>query len=212
MLFIASDFTSISSHIHNWVLFLVWLHLFILSGVIFLWISGSILGIYWPREFIFQCPIFLPLNTVHGVQRKEYWSGLPFASPVDQVLSELSTMTCLSWVALHSMAHSFIEPDKFQDGGLEGCVLISSCKNSKNFWSTGTPKLQLAAEQPMTGKCWIQQQKKDTPCPRAKEKPHQDGRRGEIAFRIKPHTRQRHSDGSNKSCVYQDPETPQRLS
>ena len=26
------NFTSISSHIHNWVLVLLWLHLFILSG------------------------------------------------------------------------------------------------------------------------------------------------------------------------------------
>ena len=41
--------------------------------------------------------------------RQEYWSGLPFPSPVDHVLSELSTMTCLSWVALHGMAHNFIE-------------------------------------------------------------------------------------------------------
>ena len=136
---------------------------------------------------------------------------MPFASPVDHVLSELSTMTCLSWVALHSMAHSFIEPDKFQDGGLEGCVLISSCKNSKNFWSTGTPKLQLAAEQPMTGKCWIQP-KKDTPHQRAKEKPQQDGRRGEITFRIKPDTCQRHLEGSNKLCCISGPKTPQRLS
>ena len=30
--------------------------------------------------------------------RQEYWSGLPFPSPVDHVLSDLSTMTCLSWV------------------------------------------------------------------------------------------------------------------
>ena len=44
--------------------------------------------------------------------RQEYWSGLPFPSPVDHVLSELSTMTHLSWVALHGMAHSFIELDK----------------------------------------------------------------------------------------------------
>ena len=28
---------------------------------------------------------------------------------MDHVLSELSTMTHLSWVALHGMAHSFIE-------------------------------------------------------------------------------------------------------
>ena len=34
---------------------------------------------------------------------------LPFPPPLDHVLSELSTMTCLSWVALHGMAHSFIE-------------------------------------------------------------------------------------------------------
>ena len=47
-----------------------------------------------------------------GFSRQEYWSGLPFSSPVDHVLSELSTMTCLSWVALHGMAHSFTELDK----------------------------------------------------------------------------------------------------
>ena len=47
-----------------------------------------------------------------GVSRQEYWSGLPFPSPVDLVLSELSTMTCPSWLVLHCMAHSFIELDK----------------------------------------------------------------------------------------------------
>ena len=39
-------------------------------------------------------------------------SGLPFLSPVDHILSELSTMICPSWVALHSMAHSFTGLDK----------------------------------------------------------------------------------------------------
>ena len=47
-----------------------------------------------------------------GFSRQEYWSGLSFLSPVDHVLSELSTMTHLSWVALHSMAHIFIALDK----------------------------------------------------------------------------------------------------
>ena len=32
LLFTASDLASITSHIHNWVLFLLWLHPFILSG------------------------------------------------------------------------------------------------------------------------------------------------------------------------------------
>ena len=47
-----------------------------------------------------------------GVSRQEYWSGLPFPSPVDHILSEFSTMTRPSWVAPHGMAHSFIELDK----------------------------------------------------------------------------------------------------
>ena len=36
----------------------------------------------------------------------------PFPSPVNHFLSELSTMTHPSWVAQHSMTHSFIELDK----------------------------------------------------------------------------------------------------
>ena len=106
------DFTFITRHIHNWVLLLFWLSLSILSGVISPLTSSSILGTYQPEEFIFQSPIFLPFHTVHGVLRQEYWSGFPFPSPVDHVLSELSTMTCPSWVVLHGMAHSFIELDK----------------------------------------------------------------------------------------------------
>ena len=35
--------------------------------------------------------------------------GLPFPPLVDHVLSELSTMTCPSWVALPGMAHSLTE-------------------------------------------------------------------------------------------------------
>ena len=50
--------------------------------------------------------------TVHGVLKARIISGLPFPSPVDHILSELSTMTCLSWVALQGMAHSFIELDR----------------------------------------------------------------------------------------------------
>ena len=34
-----------------------------------------------------------------GFSRQEYWSGLPLPSPVDHILSDLSTMTRPSWVA-----------------------------------------------------------------------------------------------------------------
>ena len=53
--------------------------------------------------------------------------------------------------------------------------------------------------------------KKDTSCPGTKNKPQKDGRKGEITFRIKSHTPQCCSEGSNKPYAYQDPETPQRL-
>ena len=46
-----------------------------------------------------------------GFSRQEYWSGLPFLSPVDHILSDLSTMTHASWVAPRAWL-SFIELDK----------------------------------------------------------------------------------------------------
>ena len=56
--------------------------------------------------------IFSMISLFMGFSRQKYWSGLPFPSPVDHILSKLSTMTCPSWVARHGMAHSFIEFDK----------------------------------------------------------------------------------------------------
>ena len=50
--------------------------------------------------------------------------------------------------------------------------------------SSKTPKLQLAAEQLLTGESWIPP-KKDTPHPRAKEKYHQYGWRDEIKYTVK---------------------------
>ena len=47
-----------------------------------------------------------------GFSKQEYRSGLPFPSPVDHILSELSTMTHPSWVALQGISHRFIELDK----------------------------------------------------------------------------------------------------
>ena len=83
----ALDFTSINSHIHNWALCSLWLRLFILSGAISLLFSNSILGTYQPREFIFQCHIFLPIHTVHGVlmARILKWVVIPFSSGQDFV-------------------------------------------------------------------------------------------------------------------------------
>ena len=46
LLFTTLDLASITSHMHSWVLFLLWLHPFILSGVISPLISSSIFGTY----------------------------------------------------------------------------------------------------------------------------------------------------------------------
>ena len=43
---------------------------------------------------------------------QEYWNGLPLPPWVYHVLSDLFTWTHLSWVALHGMAHSFVELHK----------------------------------------------------------------------------------------------------
>ena len=60
---------------------------------------------YWaptnPGSSSFSVLSFCLFILFMGFSRQEYWSGLPFPSPVDHVLSELSTMTCPSWVALH---------------------------------------------------------------------------------------------------------------
>ena len=76
----STDFTSITSHIHNWALFI--LSLFILSGVISLLFFSSILGTYQPGVFIFQRPIFLPFHTVHEVLKARIltWFAIPFSS------------------------------------------------------------------------------------------------------------------------------------
>ena len=84
---------------------------FILSGAISLLFPSSILDTHWPRALsvISFCLFILFM----GFSRQEYWSSLAFPSPVDHVLSELYIMTCLSWMTLHGMAHSFIELLKF---------------------------------------------------------------------------------------------------
>ena len=71
---------------------------------------------YWARMDLgrssFSVTYFFLFILFMGFSREEHWGSLPLPSPVDHSLSELSTMTCLSWVALHGMAHCFIDLDK----------------------------------------------------------------------------------------------------
>ena len=102
---------SIISHIHNWVLFLLWLCPFILFGVTSPLISSSILGTYRPWEFFSQCPIFLPLHSVHGVLKARILKWFAFPSPVDHILSDSPPWPDhLAWP--HTAWLSSIELDK----------------------------------------------------------------------------------------------------
>ena len=107
LLFTASDLASITSHIHNWVLFLLWLHPFILSGIISPLISSSILGTYQPGEFLFRYPIILPFHTVHGVLKARIVKcfAIPFSSGPHSVRPLHYDLPILAWL-------SFIELDK----------------------------------------------------------------------------------------------------
>ena len=102
LLFTASDLASITSRIHNWVLFLLCLHPFILSGVISPLISSSILGTYRCGKFIFQCPIGLSFHNVHGVLKARIlkFFAIPFSSGqhfIRTLHHDPSILGCPTW-------------------------------------------------------------------------------------------------------------------
>ena len=71
--------------------------------------------IYWApmdlRSSSFSVISFFLFMLFMGFLVQEYWSGLPFPSPVDHILSDLSIMTVrLGWP--HTAWLSFIESDK----------------------------------------------------------------------------------------------------
>ena len=108
LLFTASDLASITSHIHNWVLFLLWLHPFILLELFLHWSPAAYLAPTDLGSSSFSILSFCRFILFLGFSRQEYWSGLPFPSPVDHMLSDLSTMpTHLGWP--HTAWLSFIE-------------------------------------------------------------------------------------------------------
>ena len=103
MFFTASDFTFTTRHIHNWVLFQVWLNLFSPFRSISPLFSSSILSPTNLGSLSFGVLIFCLFILFMVFSRQECWSSLLCPSPVDHVLLELSTMTHPSWVALHGM-------------------------------------------------------------------------------------------------------------
>ena len=71
--------------------------------------------VYWAPTYLRSSSLsilsFCLFILFMGFSRQEYWSGLLFPSPVDHILSDLSTMTLPSWVAPWAWL-SFIELEK----------------------------------------------------------------------------------------------------
>ena len=63
--------------------------------------------VYWAPTDMESSPFsvlsFCLFMLFTGFSRQEYWSGLPFCSPVGHFFSELSTISHLSLMALHSI-------------------------------------------------------------------------------------------------------------
>ena len=82
LLFVALYFTSITSHVHNWVLFLLWLCLFIFSGVISPLISSSNVGHLLAWGVHLSVSYIFAFRTVHEVLKAGIlkWFAIPFCS------------------------------------------------------------------------------------------------------------------------------------
>ena len=124
LFFTALEFTFTDRHIHNKISFLHWpscfgpaasflLELLVIglcSSPVAYWIPSN-LGWGWGGSssgIVFFCPFILSM----GFSGQEYWRGLSFPPPENYILSEIFTMTCPSWMALHGIAHSFSELHK----------------------------------------------------------------------------------------------------
>ena len=125
-------------------------------------ISSHILGIYQPGEFIFNCPIFLPFHTVHGVLKARIpkWFAISFSSaphsvrplhhdpsilggPTQHGLVLLSFHSFISFIHLHPKIESPIQSAKTRPGddcGSDHELLIANLRlNLKKVGKTTRP-------------------------------------------------------------------------
>ena len=151
---------------------------------------------------------FVWLFATHRLEfsRKEYWSGQLFPSPgelsnpgIEPRSPALQTdslpveppgkpKTLASWWSRRTCAHLLLwKLQNYNSMNYNICLLLNN-HQQENFGS---------------------HKKKDTLHSRAKEKTKQDGRRGEIEFRIKPHTCQR-LRGLKQNLVHTRTQRPHR--
>ena len=139
------------------MLFILWLSHFILSVTIYPFFSSKCIGHLptWGVHLLVSYLFVFSYCSV-GFSRQEYWSGLPFSSPGDHVLSELSTMTYPFWAALHGMSHSFIEGEWL-------CLLTTKLILLMFFWFFYKTCLYDISVNHKRGQKWLSKKKWDFP-------------------------------------------------
>ena len=98
LFFTASDFASITSHIHNWVLFFFGSISSFFLELFLHWSPGA----YWSPTDLgslsFSVLSFCLLMLFMEFSRQDYWSGLPFPSSVDYIFQNSPLWpVCLGW-------------------------------------------------------------------------------------------------------------------
>ena len=158
-LFPASGFASVTSYIHNWVMFLLGSILSFFLELFLHWSPVAFCTLTNLGSSSFSILSFLPFILFMVFSKQEFWSGLPLPSPVDHILLDLSTMTLRppSWVAPQAWL-GFIELDKAvvlvwldwlvfceYDFSLSAlwCSLATPVENSERDGNTRPPDLPL---------------------------------------------------------------------
>ena len=119
------------------------LELFLHSSPVTYWtpvnLGGSSSNVISLTLFV-KCLSFHTVNVLsfHTVQyscsRQDFWSGLPFPSPADHILSTLHHDLSVLWIALQDMAHSFIELHKAVSHVI---ILVNFLWLLTWFWNNG---------------------------------------------------------------------------
>ena len=113
LFFTASDFTFSTTHIHNWGSFLLWPNLFFFLELLVIALCSSPVAYYTLSDMVGSSSSvisFCLFILLTGSCSKK--TGVGCHILLQWTMSELFTMTHLSLMALHCMAHSFIELHK----------------------------------------------------------------------------------------------------
>ena len=123
LFFAALDLTFTTRHIYSWLSSPLWPSPFIFLELLVIALCSSPVAYRTPSDLRGSSSSVIYLYLIMllmGFSQQEYWSGLPFPLPVDHVLSELCTMTHLSWVVLYVITAVLLSYTSWQGWSTQG--------------------------------------------------------------------------------------------